>query len=116
MTTSQAQSRTKKKSKPSEANGAGAANGAPLNMFGSDAGATNLLRGGTQAMEHWVAGSQELARFYSTRMKKGMSAMSAFASCRTPQDFTEVWSNAASDAVHDYAEEFDRVLTLVRPE
>jgi len=109
-------SRTKKKAKESDTNGAEKTNGDTLNMFAPNAGATDLLRGGTLAMEHWVAGSQELARFYSTRMKKDMSVMSAFASCRTPQDFTEVWSNAASDAVHDYAEEFDRVLTLVRPE
>ena len=112
MTTTQTQSQAKKKAKETDTDGAEKSNGGTLNMFVPNPGASNMLRGGALAMEHWVASSQELARFYSTRMKKDMSLMSAFASCRTPQDFTEVWCNAASSAIHDYADEFDRILQI----
>ena len=63
-------------------------------------------------MSHWVASSQELARFYSTRMKKDLSLMNALTSCKSAQDFSEVWYNAMSSTVHDYANEFDRILEI----
>jgi hypothetical protein len=82
------------------------------NMFGLNGNAMNLMRGGSLAMERWVATSQELSRFYTKRLKKDVELANAFASCRTPEDFAEVWSSAASTMVHDYADEFDRMMAI----
>ncbi len=112
MTTSQAQSEATKKTKGRDGNGAAQTDGQSPNMFMQNGGMTKLLGGSARAMQHWVASSQELARFYSARMKKDLSLMNALASCKTPQDFSEVWYNAASSAVHDYADEFDRILEI----
>ena len=112
MTTSRAQSEAKKRTKGPDGNGAAQSNGEPSNMFMQNAGMSRLFGGSARAMHQWVASSQELARFYSTRVKKDLSVMSALTSCKTPQDFSEVWYNAASSAVHDYADEFDRILEI----
>lgn len=112
MSTSHAQSEAKKKTKEADGNGAAQSNGEASDMFLQNAGMTKLFGGSARAMRHWAASGQELARFYSTRMKKDMSLMSAFTSCKTPQDFSEVWYNAASSAVHDYADEFGRIMEI----
>lgn len=82
------------------------------NAFGLNGNAMNLMKGGSQAMERWVATSQELSRFYTSRLKKDVELANAFASCRSPEEFVEVWSSAASTMVHDYADEFDRVMAI----
>ena len=112
MTTSQAQSEAKKKTKGPDDNGAAQSNGEPSNMFMQTAGMSKLFGGTARAMHQWVASSQELARFYSTRVKKDLSLVNALTSCKTPQGFSEVWYSAASSAVHDYADEFDRILEI----
>lgn len=112
MTKSQAQSEAKRKAPFPDANGATQSNGETPNMFMPNVGADRLMAGSALAMKHLVASSQELARFYSTRLKKDLSVMSALTSCKTPKDFSEVWYNAASSAVHDYADEFDRILAI----
>tara|TARA_R110000782_G_scaffold217240_2_gene304734 strand:- start:2951 stop:3337 length:387 start_codon:yes stop_codon:yes gene_type:complete len=112
MSSSQPQSEAKNKTKAADGNGAAQSNGEASNMFLQNAGMTKLLGGSTRAMQHWAASGQELARFYSTRMQKDLSLMSALTSCKTPQDVSEVWYNAASSAVHDYADEFDRIMEI----
>tara|TARA_R110000744_G_scaffold52715_3_gene112855 strand:- start:1527 stop:1913 length:387 start_codon:yes stop_codon:yes gene_type:complete len=112
MSSSQTQSEAKNKTKGADGNGAAQSNGEASNMFLQNAGMTKLLGGSTRAMQHWAASGQELARFYSTRMQKDLSLMSALTSCKTPQDVSEVWYNAASSAVHDYADEFDRIMEI----
>lgn len=84
----------------------------PFSYFPQNAQAANAVRMGAAAMEHWVATGQEMARFYTRRLKKDMETMSAFAACRTPEQFNEVWYKAASETVHDYAEEFDKVMAI----
>ena len=112
MATSQVQSEAMNTTKGPDRNGAVQMNGEPSNMFMQTVGMNKLFGGSARAMHQWVASSQELARFYSTRLKKDLSVMSALSSCKTPQDFSEVWYNAASSAVHDYADEFDRILEI----
>lgn len=113
MATSQAQSESNKKKGPvSDTSDANQTNGEGPDMFMPIVGAANLIGGSTLSMKRLVASSQELTRFYSERMKKDLSFMNALTSCKTPQDLTEVWYNAASSAVHDYANEFDRILAI----
>lgn len=91
MTTSQVQSEAKTTTKGPDRNGAAQSNGEPSNMFMQTVGMKKLFGTSARAMPQWVASSQELARFYSTRVKKDLSVMSALSSCKTPQDFSEVW-------------------------
>lgn len=84
----------------------------PFAFFAENPQATNALRVGANAMEHWVATGQELARFYSDRMKKDFSAMGSFSSCRTPAQFAEAWWSIASDTAHDYVDEFDKLAAI----
>lgn len=112
MATSQMQSDAKKKGPVSDASGAAQTNDEARDMFMPIVGTEKLLGGSALAMNQLVASSQELARFYSTRMKKDLSFMSTLTACKTPQDFSKAWYNAASSAVHDYADEFDRILAI----
>jgi hypothetical protein len=108
MTTSEA----KKIVAEPDNNGAAKSNGETPSIFMPNAGAAGLMGGSALVMKQMVASSQELARFYSTRMKKDMSFMSALASCKTPQDLSEVWYNGVSSSLHDYVDEFDRILAM----
>jgi hypothetical protein len=112
MATSQAQSDAKKKSPVSDAGGPAQTNGEAQDMFMPIVGTEKLLGGSARAMNQLVAGSQELMRFYSTRMKKNLSFVSTLTACKTPQDFSKACYNAVSSAVHDYADEFDRILAI----
>lgn len=67
---------------------------------------------GTNAMSHWIETGQDLAIFYRERLAKDVSFMNDFATCRTPTDVARVWCRAASEAVHDYADQFDRVMAI----
>jgi hypothetical protein len=52
----------------------------------------------------------DIARFAAERARKNASTMAAFATCRSPMDFLEIWRKAATDAVTDYADEAARFL------
>ena len=52
----------------------------------------------------------DIARFAAERVRKDASTMAAFATCRSPMDFLEIWRKAATDAVTDYADEAARFL------
>lgn len=52
----------------------------------------------------------DLARFAAERMRKDVSTLAAFATCRSPTDFLEIWRKAATDTVTDYADEAARFL------
>lgn len=52
----------------------------------------------------------DIARFAAERVRKDASAIAAFATCRSPMDFLEIWRTAATDAVTDYADEAARFL------
>lgn len=52
----------------------------------------------------------DIARFAAERARKNGSTMAAFATCRSPMDFLEIWRKAATDAVADYADEAARFL------
>lgn len=80
----------------------------PLPGFDS----VKALRQGALGFEHWVSTNQELTRFLSYRLRKNLSTIDAFAKCRTSQDFVSIMAKAASDTVHDYANEYDRVLAI----
>ena len=71
-----------------------------------------MLQRSALTFEHWIATNQELARFYTERLKKNMKAFDAYSKCRTPQDVVSAAARTASEAVHDYADEFDRVMAI----
>lgn len=52
----------------------------------------------------------DIARFAAERVRKDASTWAAFAACRSPMDFIEIWRDAAADAVKDYADEAARIL------
>ncbi len=52
----------------------------------------------------------EVARFATECARKNAGTLAAFAACRTPMDFLDVWRRAAIDAVSDYADETARIL------
>lgn len=89
-------------------------NGAPppFPFFTPEAAGANAVQNGALAMQHMVAAGQELTRFYVDRVRKDFDTMRAFATCRTPTDLAVVASEAASEMVHDYANEFDTVLAI----
>lgn len=64
------------------------------------------------AMKHWLATSEDMARFYNGRLAKDFSYMTEFASCRSPGDVAALWWRAASDAAHDYANQLGRVMAI----
>lgn len=89
-------------------------NGAPppFAFFTPENAGANAAQNSALAMQHMVAASQELTRFYVDRVRKDFDTMRAFATCRTPSDLAAVASEAASEMVHDYANEFDAVLAI----
>ena len=56
----------------------------------------------------------DIARFAADQARKNVSTMAAFATCRSPMDFLEIWRKAATDAVADYADEAARFLNAPR--
>lgn len=52
----------------------------------------------------------DIARFAAERVRKDISTMAAFVTCRSPMDFLEIWRKAAADAVTDYSDEATRIL------
>ncbi|WP_084396663.1 hypothetical protein [Henriciella aquimarina] len=72
----------------------------------------HAVRLGATNFEHWIATNQELTRFWSYRLKKYLATLDSFANCRTSEDFLSTMARAASDTVHDYANEYDRVLAI----
>ncbi|WP_300392797.1 hypothetical protein [Henriciella sp.] len=70
------------------------------------------FRQGALNLEHWISTSQDLTRFASYRIRKNLETIDAIAKCRTSEDFISAVARAASDTVHDYANEYDRVLAI----
>lgn len=93
--------------KPEKSNGADLFNGASQ--------ITSLMGTGVVAMQNWLQTSQELGYFMAVRAGKDMAGMQKIATCRTPQEVSELWLGLASEAAHDYADEFDRLLSIGRP-
>ena len=52
----------------------------------------------------------EVARFAADCARKNAATMAAFATCRSPTDFMELWRKAATDAVTDFVDEAERLL------
>lgn len=52
----------------------------------------------------------EIARFAAQCVRKNATTFAAFATCRSPIDFLEIWRRAATEAVTDYADEAERIL------
>lgn len=67
---------------------------------------------GADMMRAWFAASQDMGRFYNERLRKDAAQMQAYAKCRTPEELAAVTRQAMSEAAHDYADQFDRVLRL----
>ncbi|WP_084397959.1 hypothetical protein [Henriciella aquimarina] len=69
-------------------------------------------------MDHLFSISQELASFWADRIRKNVSVFHGLSDCRTPEDYMTVMAKAASETVHDFANEFDRMvaINLERPE
>lgn len=79
------------------------------NGFASNAA---LTAAPAQMMSRLMVTGQEMSRFATARLRKDVGVMSALATCRSPQEFSETWVNHVSEAVHDYADEFDRVMSI----
>lgn len=67
---------------------------------------------GREAIKNWFEVNSELTRFMSTRLRKDIAMLNAYAACRSTRDVAEVWQRATSAAVHDYAEELDRLIAI----
>ena len=63
-------------------------------------------------MKHLMESSQDMARFYNNLLRKDISFMSELGSCKSPVQGAAVWFRAASEAAHDYADQFDRVVAI----
>lgn len=72
----------------------------------------NSMQFSADAMKHWLATGQDMARFYNGRLAKDFCYMTELATCRTPGDIAALWWRAASDAAHDYADQLDRVVAI----
>ncbi len=72
----------------------------------------NPMAVAANAMKHYVESNQELIRFYSTRLKKNLATANSLAQCRSVDRASQVWTAAATDTAHDYADEFGRLLTI----
>lgn len=70
------------------------------------------FRQGALNLEHWISTGQDLTRFASYRVRRNLETLDAFAKCRTTEDLVSAVAKAASDTVHDYASEYDRVLAI----
>ncbi|MFN3607595.1 MAG: hypothetical protein ACK4Y9_00895 [Hyphomonas sp.] len=55
-----------------------------------------------------------MSQFAAERTRKTAATLAAFATCRTPLEFLELWRTAAAETVSDYAEETARILELQR--
>lgn len=67
---------------------------------------------GADAMKHWLETGQDLARFYNDRLARDFTYMTELSACRTPADLTALWCRAASETIHDYADQIDRVMAI----
>ncbi len=67
---------------------------------------------GADVMQHWMQAGQDMVRFYNTRMAKDFSYLTEAATCRSPMQLASLWSRAASEAAHDYAEQLSRVMAI----
>ena len=74
--------------------------------------AMQAIRQGALGIEHCISTSQDLTRFASYRLRKNLETIDALAKCRRSEDFIAAVAKAASDTVHDYANEYDRVLAI----
>ena len=70
------------------------------------------VRFGADAMKHWLETGQDMARFYNSRLSKDFAYMTKLGTCRSPAQAAELWWRAASEAAHDYADQFDRVMAI----
>jgi len=70
------------------------------------------MRMGADGMKHWFTAAQDMARFYNERLAKDFGYMTELGTCRSPAQFAALWSKAASETAHDYAEQLDRVLAI----
>lgn len=52
----------------------------------------------------------EIAQFSAQCARKSAATFAAFATCRSPIDFLEIWRRAAMEAVTDYADQAERIL------
>jgi len=74
--------------------------------------AMQAIRQSALGVEHWISTTQDLTRFASYRLRKNLETLDAFAKCRTSKDFISAVARASSDSIHDYANEYDRVLAI----
>jgi hypothetical protein len=109
----QAKSQTEKSSSGSKVNPSAGMNGpgfVPNSAIPIPVADT--MQFGADSMKHFVEASQDLAQFYNKRFRKDISFMSELGSCNTPAQGAAVWFRAASEAAHDYVDQFDRVMEI----
>ena len=74
--------------------------------------AMQAFRLGALNIEHLISTQQELTRFMSHRIRRNLTTLDAFARCKSSEEVLSAVAKAASDTVHDYANEYDRVFAI----
>lgn len=72
----------------------------------------DTMQFGADSMKHFMEASQDMAIFYNRRLRKDISFMSELGACKSPQQGAAVWLRAASEAAHDYVDQFDRFVVI----
>ncbi len=73
---------------------------------------TDTMSFGAVRMTPFMADSQDMAKFYNRRLRKDISFMRQIGTCKSPQQGAGVWFRAASEAAHDYVDQFDRCVAI----
>lgn len=70
----------------------------------------------SQAYSEWLHNANrvqaELIRFIGDRFNKDVSLISRFTSCKQPEEFVKLQSEALSDLANDYLQEGTRIFAL----
>ena len=68
---------------------------------------------GSQYTKRMLAASRDTLRFYNARIAKDVGYAADLLACRTPSQITDFWCRVASETAHDYADQFERTLSMV---
>jgi hypothetical protein len=74
--------------------------------------AADAMQSSSEVFSRMAVSGQELSRFAAARLGKDVSVMTALATCRSPQQFSEIWFGHLSETARDYADEFERIRAI----
>ena len=65
-----------------------------------------------EAMKHWLETAQEMAFFYNNRLTKDFGYLAQLGTCHSAPQLADLWCRMASETVHDYADQFEKVMAI----